>query len=258
MSKVKITRSSMEDLERPDCCELKWKERWIEKSIPFPINEDMYLGLYFEQLCIGRSAYDGSEVKEEDLPKGRGGKESVKVERVKEQAKLFEELFNPLSDKFLGFSVSDTQKVSTYSTEDHEETIISDIEAYDERTGERVIIDLKFTKDADSTFHPKSWGFNEDCDFTQAEFYLDTKEKLKEDFACFVYLIFDVTPATKVKMIEVRLDEESRISINNRKQNFLKLAKTITESTDEMMILRPSEKECSNCNKTECLFRHLK
>jgi hypothetical protein len=227
---INVTRSSMEDWENSDISKALWRARWIDRTDSLKVNEPMRLGLFFEQEAIGASAYDDSRVSLEDLPKGRGASMSVKVERVLNQIELCKSIFNKDSDKFLGYEIDKVQHVLEYVNNDlgYKEKNIRDIVAVDSN-GRKVIIDLKLTGDAESTFHAKGWGHNENSDFTQGYFYLDTSEKVDENIDEFIYLIFDYTKNERVKKISVKLNEEKRDRIQSRKMNFLKEVKEFLE-----------------------------
>lgn len=246
-----ITRSSMVDLERSDVCYRKWKAKWVDKTVRPELNKPMILGLYFEQLCIGASAYDDGKISEEQLPKGRGGKESVIVTRIKNHVERFKKYFDAKSDSYLGFEIIDVQSHITYNAE-FKEVGICDIKAKDQH-GNEVIIDLKLTQDADSTRHPKSFGHDEDNDFTQAQFYLDIEEKNKTDVNDFYYLIFDYSPSEKVKLIKYSKDEEGILSIRERKNVFIQTIKKLNSSGFEEI---PSKDECKDCT-LDCQFKDL-
>jgi hypothetical protein len=216
---ITLTRSMMEDWENPNISKPLWKARWIDLTDKLETNESMKLGLFFEQEAIGASAYDNTKITLEDLPKGRGSTMSVKVERTINQIKTFKSLFDENNPLYLGYKILDVQSVLKYenNTLGCLEKNVRDIVGVNSK-GEPVIIDLKLTSDTDSTFHVKSWGHNEESDFTQAEFYLDTSEKVGENIKSFIYLIFDYTKDEKVKEITVTLDENRRNSIQRRKE----------------------------------------
>ena len=240
-----LSQTSLKDFESG--CGRKWYHKWILKEIPFYSNEMMNKGKYFEYLCVGGSAKEDDLVV--DLPRKKNGDKYIDQVRIEEHASYFtDHLFNPSSDKYLGFSIEDVQ-IPLFN-KDRTERGVLDIECSD-KNKYPVIIDLKLTKDLTSTHHPMSWGHPEDqLDTTQAVNYQFLGKERYGVIPRFIYLVFDLSPQLRRKKFEVVSTQESFHDLQGRKDNLWEALDNNNFQWKE----QPSKQDCEYC-PLSCEFR---
>ena len=89
-------------------CHRKWGAMWIDKSISFPINENMTNGSYFEYLCLGGGA--GVQDNVTDLPRKKNGDKYISQIRIEKQADRFKRLFDKDDPYYTGIEIVGNQR----------------------------------------------------------------------------------------------------------------------------------------------------
>ena len=208
----KLSQSCLKDFENPSVCLEEFKGRWVTKTLPFPSNEKMDYGSYFEYLCIGaNSGYDDPVT---DLPRKNNGEKRVAQIRIEEQVNKFNALFSPDNIDYCWLKIKNIQMRLAYENQ----TGILDIAAEDIFDNKPHIVDLKLTSDVDATHHPAMFGHNEHIDITQATHYAWLWEKIHGVRPIFSYFVFDYKPESKFKRIDVEVSDEDINELNERKR----------------------------------------
>lgn len=235
---MKLSQTSVKDLENESTCPVRWKAQWIEGKITSPSTDAMTKGKYFEQLVLGSGAIDGEIV--EDLPRLKNGDKSVDQIRIEEQAELCKEmLFNKESEHYLGFKVKDVQ----VRFDSGDRPIVLDILAEDE-TGMDVDLDLKLTKDVTQTYGKFGWGNIEHLDYLQQVHYHNVFKEVTGKDIRSILLVFDYSPNKGVKLIELDVTDAA---LDEAQIRFEAVEEVVDHYNKHGWIHLPSLKECEGC-----------
>jgi hypothetical protein len=243
MDKFKLSISAMTDLERADSCPDKWHDRWVLKTFSSEPNINQKMGLYFEYLCIGKTAKEG-EIP--DMPLTKTGKKSIDIERIAEQAKRYKMLFDPESKYYLGFEVLATQ----VKEESDKET--GRLDLFVATKSGYGIIDIKLTADVQSTFGPFCWGDLRNKDWGQLIHYFNLKSKeliklnliTKKDELEVYVLVFDYSPRMGIKLFDLKFLDSTLVDFEERKNVFWNIINTYNKIGWSKL---PSKTECEGC-----------
>jgi hypothetical protein len=239
MKEFYLTQTSLKDLERQETCPWRWKEQWLEGTIPFKSNEMMDKGKYFEQLILGSGAISGDEVN--DLPRLKNGEKSAEHLRIDAQAERCKRmLFDEKDPEYLGFSVIATQlevkvgnRKGTY-----------DIHAWDQESWDWVI-DLKLTSDLTSDRTQYGWGNDwASLDLVQITHYQDLFLQKFGKRPRMGLLVMDYSTQKRAMFGEICISENKL----REKENRFKMAENVIDlyKTNGWVKI-PNVKECEAC-----------
>lgn len=242
---MRLSQSSVKDLEKESTCPTRWKAQWIDKLITSQSTEAQQKGKYFEQLVLGKGAIENEAV--DDLPRLKNGNKSVDQIRIEEQAELAKDmLFNTESEHYLGFKVKDVQvrlKHENYP-------IVLDVLAVD-KDGVDIDIDLKLTKDVTQTFGDYGWGNHESLDYLQQVHYHNIYKKIYNKESRSMLLVFDYSKNRRVKSIELDITDKA---IDESEYRFEAAKEVVTYYNENGWKYNASESECSDC-PLNCEFK---
>ena len=242
-----FTQTALKDLEKDTTCPDRWRALWLDKEIQFPSNEDMDKGKYFEWLCLGGGAVTGEDVT--DLPRTSTGKKSIDQIRIEEQADRFKELFNPEHPDWIGLYINEAQIEVRH--DGRKGTI--DFDAKDDLNNSW-IIDLKLTKDAESTRSEYGWGHDwTDLDLVQLVHYRDLYTTIKGVVPRTALLVFDYSPNKLIKFGEVVISNKAVAKKETRFQAAIEVVSLYKQNGWTKL---PSERECKACKVSSCPVRY--
>lgn len=239
------SQSALKDLEKETTCPARWKGQWIDKLFKGFTSEAADYGNYFEYLCIGGSAHGGPVT---DLPRLANGSKSATQKRIEMQASLFNEMFDPLSKQFAGYSIMDTQTVLKGEVGGVYIEGVADI--LGDFHGEPTILDLKLTEDIDNVRTVYGWGNpTEDIDLLQQVLYQDLYKQMTGVLLPTHLLVFEHGPKMRVKIIRLNISERKRQECYER---FIAGSSVVDQYNETKWVRTPSEKECKACGLLEC------
>lgn len=249
------TQSALKDLERETTCPYRWYGQWVLKTPEArpESTEAQMLGNYFEYLCIGANA-KGEAIKE--IPKTKSGEPTAVQKRLEQQALKFKEFFDPKSENYLGYEILQVQYPLSGELSGIKIEGTADIHAATTtRPRTPVIIDIKLTADAYSTYSEYGWGNSiEDMDLVQQVAYCKLYEQESGVKPLMVLMVFEHGTAMRSRIITIDIDDWRFDAVENR---FL-VANSVYEKYKEKGWSRiPSEKECGSC-KLDCTKRFKK
>lgn len=231
------TQTALKDLEKPSTCPKRWQGSWLEGSVPpFPTNDYMLRGVFFESLAIGGGAKEQLVL---DLPRLRNGNKSANQIRLEEQAEEFCRLFNPAHEQFLGYTIVQTQLY--LEAGDRAGTL--DFIAIDQDNNP-CLFDLKSTgnlkrgwwSDIDSVDKLQQYHYH---DLYLKTFKLPPGKRLRNFLA-----IFDYSVQKNILILELDVTETRLADMNDR----FETAKEVVELYNKNgWTTDPSEAECEGC-----------
>lgn len=241
MSELKLTQTSLKDLEKPTTCPTRWKGQWIDKVISFPSNENMMRGHFFEYLALGSGSGHQEDIV--DLPKTTKGEPTAVEIRIREQAEVFKEMFDPKSDKWIGLTIVDTQV--KLSHEDEEGVI--DFIAVD-TDGIPYNADLKLTYDITSTQSEYGWGNVDIMDLGQQVHYNGLYKKIHGVELKPVLFVFDYSTSKRIGRFDIEITDDGYTNWEIRKEQYWEVIQHYNEHGWTKL---PSINECDRCS-LEC------
>lgn len=236
---LKLSQTSLKDLERDDGCPVKWKAKWIDKEIEFKASEVMNMGIYFETQVIG-SGVGGKKL--DDLPRLKSGKKSTDHQRIDKQVERVKSmLFDSSHPDFLGLEVIESQ----IDIDIGGERGGLDIYCRDIELNCPAIVDLKLTTKMKG-FGEYDWSNPQLMNLTQQPFYERLYRKKNEYVGKIVnYLIVaDFSKELNIKVIKVVVSEDELDRIEYR---LTEARKVIEHYEKEGWSYYPSVKECEDC-----------
>lgn len=225
-------------------------------------------GLYFETHCLGKSAGDRNF---NELPRvNKGTKKSTDNLRIDEQINMFKHLsveYGLAFDKELrNVQKFIKGKYDNHTFHDIDIWLTSELDYIGPfiesgKFHQTAVIDLKLTKDLDSSFGDFQWSRPEYMDHTQATLIC---YMLKQHKIPFFYWIFDYKPSgrsNKIIHISDDVDNINPVIANNaklrRNQLHEDIRKTVSEIVDGFRTgwqERPTQEQCKKC-KLDCKSR---
>lgn len=245
------TQSACKDLEKPETCPSRWKAQWIDKLFKPQMGIAADYGNYFEYLCIGANA-KGEALK--DLPRNKDGSETAVHRRIRQQAAVFAELFDPLSKQYLGYTITSVQGKLSGSISGVEVEGTYDI--LDEASKIPTILDLKMTEDITNTRTVYGWGNpSHELDLIQQVLYQELYFQMYGVRPNMVLLVFEHGTQMRVKIIKLNISEERRRQCFER----FEAASSVIEEYERVgWSYDPSEKECGGCGiSSKCPKRFI-
>ena len=238
------SQTALKDFEAEATCPMRWKAQWVGKVIPFPSNEAMDKGKFFEYLVIGGGAIEG-EAPILELPKTTTGKVSIDEVRIRQQAEYAKTLFDESHDNFLGIRIVDTQVVLSSDGQEISRRGVADIVGEDVLTGDIWLLDLKLTSDANSTRTQYSYGNLHLMDHIQLVHYWDILKDFYPDRKVRVgYMVFDYNKNMNSKFIELKFSE---VSVQEALARFQQADDVYQLYEQRGWTTYPSESECERC-----------
>lgn len=257
--------------ESIELCPLKEYHNTILKDLREPTTLSQQKGLFFETLCLGISAGDN---KMTDLPRKPNGEKTVAQERIEEQVVMFERFCDehnviviPKDTKTNKKNIQIKQKVE-WDTPNlpifdgvkiiikMEADLISPIKLSNMYDYDVACIDLKLTKDRDSTFSRFGWGNPDNIDHIQAYIYSWMLEMP------FTYLIFDYKPNDRGwKFLPVNMNtkhsdankaNDAKIKLKEMHQSIRQTAQSILNYDNMEWHTEPDYDRCKNCPVYYC------
>jgi hypothetical protein len=249
---------------RRDICPLRKYGERVSKEFPFIATESMNKGNFFETLCIGSNA-DGGGVY--DLPKSKvNGTMTLDERRIRDQA----EVFKMLVDRHGMMVVKEGPSKNTQVKACVEWTVVSheDIKVFIHCTADLVsplsfpgyekdmcVIDLKLTKDMNSTFGEYGWGDMSRIDIFQAQLYSIVYQ------LPFAYLIFDYkkNPEHKIEPVNMNPNHEDPMMANEARLRIQETKMVISNMVDDLILYstdgwytNANVDNCKNCRNVYC------
>lgn len=250
---------------------LCWKRMWHEtiyKDVESITTDSMLKGLFFESLCIGKTAHGAVT----DLPrKIRDGSKTIDQIRIEEQAFLFKSLIAKekygiilVPDGFGGFKnvqISHKKKVEIENLEGFNvflrgtADIISPVK-FDKYDYKNAAIDLKLTKDRDSDYGDYCWGAPDRMDHMQAFVY-----SFLFDMP-FFYWIFDYKPSDRGQKVipvntnvfhpERKKSNEAKLRLNEMHEAIRSYTYAVIENEANGWPTNPAYSRCKLCQVPDC------
>lgn len=210
-------------------------------------SEAMRLGLYFEQKVLGATSTSDAEIQARTKA---GEKKKVDYERLDMQVNTFEQLLFihdiKINHKQIGFyeDLSEHYKLGTVLD------IVGTINDPEYGPETPCIIDVKVTKDINSTFGDFQWGMPELRDHTQA-FLSAYSIKANTDVEHkFYYLVFGYGPDMGYKLIEKKI---TAIDFMELQESVRTVFERIKEFGQGEWATNPTWDNCKTCPlKHEC------
>jgi hypothetical protein len=235
----------------------------------------MNKGCYFETLCLG-SGYNGKKV--EDLTRKKDGSKTVDQQRIELQHLRFGSFVNKYGMVVIP-EINTQTVIYKQFPEDPDVVLRCDMDIHPTpimtKTRGMIMatIDLKLTGDIRSSHGMFSWASAASLDPIQAVMYLEAGIDVDFDFndkmgnyklvetyrQCdilnshryiephFFYMVFDYSPQTRVKIIEVRYDAHKQRELYEN----IKLMATeirVNNDLDKWSNTCPSKENCSQCS----------
>lgn len=250
MQKIPINQTLIKELEKPNTCPKKIYVMCVAKTHERGATESMLKGSYFETKVLGAEHFGEKAVF--DLPRKKNGQCTIDHARIDLQAQQFPEVIKkygirmPKKNARQIMITLEKNNVLLYGTID----FVSPMEHPEYGSHPVAVIDLKLTKDRESTFGDFCWGLPENMDHLQGLMYPylfkeNFKDHLPKGYTPpFYYLVFDYKPEFGNKLIPVEYDayyEE-------------KLWERIFAANDKLLEMQAAEwpaepdyEQCKNC-----------
>lgn len=241
IKKIKLSQSlikAMYQYQNKEKCGLQIKAQYLD-NVEFPSSDAMDLGNYFEYICTGSLARNGSTPEAQTTKKGEP---TAKYKIMNDQKKNYEAIMSEYGFKLL--SIDHHFKSKDYSG-------IADVIA--ERNGEKCIIDIKTTGLIDDKWSPYGWHndslpYNDNL-LIQARHY---KMLAEEEWGIvdipFYFFVFSTTNSIDFKVIEVIGDE---LSLDMHRRNSEGAKEIFDKLVSNGFKAYPSLKACSTCPLAE-------
>lgn len=238
-----------EQYERKDSvCPKRWKENFIDKTMPNLCTQAQAMGVYFE---YGINVNPDAEIK--DLPlKGKNVK-TVAHERLDQQMGVFRGLCKKMNIK-----LDNTQVKMYYEWISCRVVLKSTLDIFDVIDGVPTNIDVKVCGNMKSDFGPYQWAEPEKKDWLQSKFYDYIYFKKYGVHMKHIYLVFDYSPKMNFNDIYYEVSKEDHNQVDYLVTETLNL---IAEWHRMNYPVNPSVSDCRACpfgskklNKTELLL----
>jgi hypothetical protein len=213
MHNISINQTLIKEVENATACPRKIYVMHIAATHPREVTLSMLKGSYFETQVLGEDCFE-EEKRIKDLPRKRNGEPTIDQARIDLQVREFPEALKKYglrkpkpNGRQIKMSVQ-LGGITCHGTYD----FVTAMESKDYGSHPVVIVDLKLTKDRDSTFGNFCWGTPENIDQLQGQMYPMLfkefyKAQLPKDYVPpFFYLIFDYKPQFGHKLIPVTYD----------------------------------------------------
>jgi len=195
-----IGTTIIKQFSREDVCPAKLKALYVDDIAERTPTSSMQKGNFFETLCIGSCA-DGSKVI--DLPRQKSkDKETGEYKKYVDQIRIEYqvEVFKQVMEAY-NFEIQNAQ-MKLLEPIDEFLALGTTIDILTEDQGSTLIIDLKLTKDVNSTWGDFCWGTPELMDHSQPILISWLWEQLYGEKPRFIYAVFDYKDSSDYKLIE--------------------------------------------------------
>ena len=238
MSKFIFTQSALKDLENEQTCPRRWYGQWVERVIPFPSNEHLEKGKYFEWLFLGSGAK--KDEKPPEMPRLKNGEKSTDQLRIEAQAVRAKEMFTEGHPDYIGHTIVEVQKY----IEIGDDAGTLDIVTKDQK-GDIWVIDVKLTKDLTSDRTEYGWGNDwSEMDLIQQVHYQSLYQKLTGIRPQMALLVFDYSPQKRIVFGEIEISENK---IVNKDIRFAAAKDAFRLYEQNGWTRIPNPKECDAC-----------
>jgi hypothetical protein len=229
MKEMSLSQSRVKLWETTNCKKKALAE--MTGEVVIPPTDSMLKGSFFESGALG-SGVKGQITT--DLPRLASGKKSIEQIRIETQIQRFHSLFDPESDEYLGWQITDKQL--HLQAGDKEGTL----DFVCRRDSVRSVWDLKLNGDL---MNPSGWWANpQHMDHIQLATYKYLyRQKYGEDPETY-YILFDYSAKLNIKVLKIDISEDSLVNYLHR---FSVVKETLLELDD--CEPTPSFYECNRC-----------
>jgi len=200
-----ITQSMIKDWKTTPC-PIHFREKWINKTIPWRESEPMLWGKWFEFQAIGGTAH----MDEEGVPKLTEKMEkSVFYTRALEQVKMWHKIVKECGiENIIAQEYLEAEIVFEYNSMKLPVKIGGTTDLSCTMDGKAAIIDIKLTGNVKNTYGDFAWGAPETMNMIQPVHYTLLKKIQTGIDYDFYFLVFDISAAMGVKFYKTEIKPE--------------------------------------------------